>query len=50
MIALIHFYRVSQLKMQLFETIFVGKTGKGSFNNYVDKKGWVGGQWNVYVG
>ena len=23
---------------------------KGSFNNYVDKKGWVGGQSNVYMG
>ena len=23
---------------------------KGSFNNYIDKKGWVGGYSNVYVG
>ena len=23
---------------------------KGSFNNYIDKKGWVGGQSNVYMG
>ena len=23
---------------------------QGSVNNYVDKKGWVGGQSNVYVG
>ena len=33
--------------------IFIGVKGnlisKGPFNNYVDKKGWVGGQLNVYV-
>ena len=22
---------------------------KGTFNNYVDKKGWVGGRSNIYV-
>ena len=29
-----------------FAKVFLGK---GAFNNYVDKKGWVGGQSNVYM-
>ena len=28
---------------------YPGISTKGSFNNYIDKKGWVGGQPNVYT-
>ena len=32
-----------------FSSYFAANFHKGSFNNYVDKRRWVGGQLNVYV-
>ena len=30
-------------------SLSVGRLVKGAFKNYIDKKGWVGGQSNVYA-